>query len=61
MILRLRLDDETSERLSEAATVERRPLAMQAEVLIRRALKLPKPRPAKQRVADYEAVPSATH
>ncbi len=41
MKIRLDIDTETAERLVEAAVAERRPIAMQAEVLLRRALGLP--------------------
>lgn len=40
-LYRLYLDEETDQRLREVAEAERRPAAMQAEVLIRRGLKLP--------------------
>jgi hypothetical protein len=39
--LRLELDSDTTSRLIEQATVERRPVAWHAEVLLRRALGLP--------------------
>jgi hypothetical protein len=42
--LRLELDSDTTSRLIEQATVERRPVAWHAEVLLRRALGLPFPR-----------------
>lgn len=40
MRVRLDLDAETTERLVEVAVTERRPVAWQAEVLLRRALGL---------------------
>jgi hypothetical protein len=43
MKLKLELDPETAEKLAESAVIERRPLAWQAEVLLRRALGLPFP------------------
>ena len=43
MRLRLELDSDTTSRLIEQATVERRPVAWHAEVLLRRALGLPFP------------------
>jgi hypothetical protein len=39
--LRLELDSDTTSRLIEQATAERRPVAWHAEVLLRRALKRP--------------------
>ena len=41
MRLRLELDSDTISRLIEQATVERRPVAWHAELLLRRALGLP--------------------
>jgi len=43
MRLRLELDHETARRLAEEAVRERRPIAWQAEVMLRRALGLPFP------------------
>ena len=43
MRLKLELDPETAEKLAQSAVVEKRPLAWQAEVLLRRALGLPFP------------------
>jgi hypothetical protein len=40
MRLRIDIDDQTRQRLAEAAERERRPLDLQAEVLLRRALGL---------------------
>jgi hypothetical protein len=42
--LRLELDSDTTSKLIEQATVERRPVVWHAEVLLRRALGLPFPR-----------------
>lgn len=41
MNLKLQPDPETQKRLIEAAVAERRPIVMQAEILLRRALGLP--------------------
>ena len=43
--IRLNLDDETYERLTESAVSNRRPLDWHAEVLLRQALGLPFPYP----------------
>jgi hypothetical protein len=43
MRLKIELDEQTTERLISAAVAERRPLAWQAEVVLRRALGLPFP------------------
>ncbi len=40
MRLRIDIDEQTRQRLAEAAERERRPLDLQAEVLLRRALGL---------------------
>jgi hypothetical protein len=45
MLLRLELDRSTAVRLVECAVAESRPIPMQAQVLIRRALGLPFPYP----------------
>jgi hypothetical protein len=45
MRLTIVLDLETSARLAEAAVIENRPMNMQAEILVRRAVGLPDPRP----------------
>ena len=42
-IIRLDLDRETWERLVASAVAERRPIALQAEVMLRRACDLPFP------------------
>jgi hypothetical protein len=43
MRLRLELDQQTTDRLIEVAVEERRPVGMQAEVILRRALGLATP------------------
>lgn len=53
--IRLDLDSETFRRLHEVATAERRPVAWQAEVLLRCALGLPFPYPE---VYDTQAHPT---
>lgn len=45
MRIKLDLDTETTERLIQAAVAENRPVGMHAEVMLRRALGLPFPRP----------------
>lgn len=45
MLLRVNLDREVGDRLRESATAELRPIPLQAEVLLRRALALPVPVP----------------
>ena len=58
MRLKLELDTETAEKLAESAVVEKRPLAWQAEVLLRRSLGLPFPpekQPERKEVAQCSA------
>ncbi len=45
MRIRLDLDEDTTHRLIEDAVANRRPLVMQAEVILRRGLGLPVPVP----------------
>ena len=46
--VRLDLDNETYESLVALATAERRPVQLQAEVMVRQALGLPFPYPARE-------------
>jgi len=58
MRLVLKVDQALLERLMAEATAERRPLAWQAEVLLRRSLGLPFPpekQPERQEVAQWSA------
>jgi hypothetical protein len=56
MRIRLELDDETREKLIEAAIRERRPVGLQAEVLLRRALGLERCHAKTERRRRAEAV-----
>ena len=53
MLIKFQPDPETQRRIIEAAVKERRPVRLQAEILLRRAVGLPDPiyaPPANQRV-----------
>lgn len=54
MRLKLDLDTETTERLIDAAITERRPLPLQAEVILRRALGLSFPAPREQDATERD-------
>jgi hypothetical protein len=54
MIVKIDLDRETTQRLIRVAVAERRPVGMQAEVLLRRGLGLPVPAPLQEDATTAE-------
>jgi hypothetical protein len=61
MRLKIELDPETTERLVASAVAECRPIPMQAEVLLRRALNLPFPYPDRGKRPDPAVAAGEPH